>query len=118
MLSPFRPSDHIHGENCLRWPFPHPFDTLGLVCEGVLGDALQSGDHYGFDLTQPSLDVAFFLAFIHVDTAVELDFFLLGRDHCRDVLLRGELQLGDGLETFVDVALHGFRVFGLGEDLK
>jgi hypothetical protein len=34
------------------------------------------------------------------------------------VLLRSELQLRNGFETFVDVPLHGFRVFGLGQDFK
>ena len=52
------------------------------------------------------------------DSLVERNHLVLRRDHPDDVLVVGELQLGDAFKTLLEMRLHAQRVFRLGQNLQ
>ena len=84
--------------------------------DGRLDDVVYGHEHHVLDLQQPLLNGTARVR--RRDLQAELHLLALTREHGQDVQLGIELELGDSLETLLEVRLYAHRVFRLRENLQ
>lgn len=73
----------------------------------------------GLDIEHPLLDIAFSIAFLHIDSLHVIDDLALSGLHTTDLNASVvELQFRNTFEAFVDVSLDEKRILRLSENLK